>query len=220
MLRDYEFTMIVRPDLSEEDIGAVLAHYEQKIADRDGSVLSKDAVGTKRFSYPIKKCFRGYYVNYNIAADPKVVKDMEHQMRFDAKVLRYLIIGMDRRRSAAVRAEIAAEQQRIAAAQAESAARLSESSVSETPPDSARPELSKETVIDRAPSGGEVTASDGTLSASEATETEAAASLNTETAMEGVSPTSEDTVVDKAPPLTEETVIDSGPAGGEEDEKV
>ncbi len=220
MLRDYEFTMIVRPDLSEEGIGAVMTHYEQKIADSDGSVLRKDAVGTKRFSYPIKRCFRGYYVNYDISADPKVVKDMEHQIRFDDKVLRHLIIGMDRRRSAAVRKEIAAEQKRIAEAQAESAARLGESSVSATPPDSDMPELSQETVIDSTPPVGEVMESDVTLPASGATETEAAASLNAKTVVDGVSPNSEDTVVDKSPPLTEETVIDSVPSGSEEDEKV
>ncbi len=121
MLRDYEFTIVIRPDLSEEDLAAVLTHYEGKIAARDGTVLRKDTVRTKRFSYPIKRCFRGYFVNYDISADPKIVKDMEQQMRFDEKVLRHLIVGMEKRKSAAVREEVAAEQKRIAQAQAESA---------------------------------------------------------------------------------------------------
>ena len=218
MLRDYEFTMVVRPDLSEEDIGAVLANYEQKIADRNGTVLRKDAVGTKRFSYPIKKCFRGYFVNYDISADPKVVKDMEHQIRFDDKVLRHLIIGMDRRKSVAVREEIASEQKRIAEAQAESAARISESDAISTPPatlDEDLPPLSEETVIDSAPPVGKVEEVEDTSPDSDST------AVASETASNAaVPPNSEETVVDDTPAPTEETVADSVPGGDEEDEKV
>lgn len=137
MLKDYEFTMIVRPDLAEEDVVAVLARYEKKIADRDGSVLRKDLVGTKRFSYPIKRCFRGYYVNYDICANPAVVKDMEHQIRFDDKVLRHIIVSMDRRKSARVRDEIAAEQQRLAETQADTSVMVSEDGVK--PAESSQP---------------------------------------------------------------------------------
>lgn len=220
MLRDYEFTMVVRPDLSEEDIGTVLATYEQKIAARDGTVLRKDAVGTKRFSYPIKKCFRGYFVNYDISADPKVVKDMEHQIRFDDKVLRHLIIGMDRRKSAAVREEIATEQKRLAAAQAESAARSSESDVINTPPptlDKNLPPLSEETVIDNTPPIGEAAESDDALPKDNG---ESAEIEDTDTSnSEAISPNSEETVIDKSPPLTEETVVDGVPSDNEKDKR-
>lgn len=183
MLRDYEFTMVVRPDLSEEDLAGVLANYEKKLTERDGSVLRKDAVGTKRFSYPIKKCFRGYFVNYDISANPIVVKDIEHQIRFDDKVLRHLIIGMDRRKSTTVREEIAAEQKRLAAAQAEAAARSGESSTTEE--DSLPSPPSEETVTD------------------------STSPLSEETVVDGIGSTSEETVIDTAPAQDEETVIDT-----------
>ena len=199
MLRDYEFTMIVRPDLSEEDLAAVLAHYEQKIADREGTVLRKDAVGTKRFSYPIKKCFRGYYVNYDISANPKVVKDMEHQIRFDDKVLRHLIIGMDRRRSAAVREEVADEQKRIAEAQAEAARLSEEDNVNATPAtldDDDDLPLSEETVIDSAPPLGKVI----DTPVEESNISEDSVSAEEETVVEGELPNS------KTPPVVEQPV--------------
>lgn len=212
MLRDYEFTMIVRPDLSEEDIGAVLAHYEQKIAAREGRVLRKDVVGTKRFSYPIKRCFRGYFVNYDISANPKIVKDMEHQIRFDDKVLRHLIIGMERRRSAAVREEIAAEQKRIAAAQAESVTRAIDSD--------AVPASHTETVISSDAPVSEMTESENASPARETTTTaEAAAPDDTATVDDDVPPSHEDTGSDAAQPLTEDTESDATPASGTDDEK-
>ena len=93
MMRPYEFTMIVRPDLDEADTSAVLSRYEEKIG-ADGRVVARDIWGTKRFAYPVKKFFRGYYVCYNIVASPTVVKDLEHQIRFDNRVLRHIIIGI------------------------------------------------------------------------------------------------------------------------------
>lgn len=93
MMRPYEFTMIVRPDLDEVDTSAVLSRYEEKIA-VDGRIVRRDVWGTKRFAYPVKKFFRGYYVCYDIVASPTVVKDLEHQIRFDNRVLRHIIIGV------------------------------------------------------------------------------------------------------------------------------
>lgn len=213
MLRDYEFTMIVRPDLSEEDIGAVLTHYEQKIAAREGRVLRKDIVGTKRFSYPIKKCFRGYFVNYDISANPKIVKDMEHQIRFDDKVLRHLIIGMERRRSTAVREEIAAEQKRIAAAQAESATRAIES-------DAVPPSRTEAVISDDAPAHEKTESESASPDRETTTTAEAAAPDDTATVDDGAPPSREDTGNDESQPPTEETVSDAAPAIGTEDERI
>ena len=202
MLRDYEFTMIVSSDLSEEDLAALLAHYEQKIAAHDGAVLRKDAVGTKRFSYPIKRCFRGYYINYDISANPKVVKDIKQQIRFDEKVLRCLIIGMDRRRSAAVREEVASEQKRIAEAQAESA-RLSEGDAISTPPPA--------TLGDDEPPRSEEALNDSPVEVA-AIETKQA---DEETTTEDISSADEETVVDDAVPVSEEKASGDTAALGE-----
>lgn len=196
MLRDYEFTMVVRPDLSEEDLVGVLASYEKKLTERDGSVLRKDAVGTKRFSYPIKKCFRGYFVNYDISANPIVVKDIDHQIRFDDKVLRHLIIGMDRRKSVIVREEIAAGQKHLARAQAATAARSSDSSVTEADDLPVPPR--QETAVDST-----------ILSVSEETVIDSAPPANEETVVAEVGSTNEETVSDTVPSRSEETVIDT-----------
>ena len=204
MLRDYEFTMVVRPDLSEEDLAGVLASYEKKLTERDGSVLRKDAVGTKRFSYPIKKCFRGYFVNYDISANPIVVKDIEHQIRFDDKVLRHLIIGMDRRKSAIVREEIAAEQKRLAEAQAETAARSSDSSTTEA--DDMPAPASEETVVDNTmPSASE----ENEESEETVVDDNTPPSTSEETVVDEIDSDNEETMTDTELSRSEETVVDA-----------
>lgn len=105
MLRNYELTMIIRPDLAEDDLASVLNSYEGKITADTGSIFNKDVWGTKRFSYPVKKYFRGYYVCYEIAADPKVIKDIEHEIRFDDRVLRHIVIGVSELSSVSQSAE-------------------------------------------------------------------------------------------------------------------
>lgn len=95
MLRNYEFTVIFRSDLGDENLNAALRDYEAIITGDDGgAVLKKDEWGTKRFAYPIKKCFRGYYVCYVISTTPKVIKDIEQHIRYDSKVLRYILIAI------------------------------------------------------------------------------------------------------------------------------
>ncbi|MDE3269199.1 MAG: 30S ribosomal protein S6 [Pseudomonadota bacterium] len=93
MLRTYEFTVIFRSDLGDDNLHAALRDYEGIVANKDGgTILKKDEWGTKRFSYPIKKHFRGYYVCYVISTTPKVIKDIEQHIRYDNKVLRYIIV--------------------------------------------------------------------------------------------------------------------------------
>ncbi len=211
MLREYEFTMIVRPDLSEEDVGAVLAHYEQKIAARDGRVLKKEAVGTKRFSYPIKKCFRGYFVNYDISADPKIVKDMEHQIRFDDKILRHLIVGMDRRKAAAVKAEVAAEQTRSAATQAASTV---ESDTATQAASTVESDTTSSSATQSATQGNDVPPSrDATVASSTSPAVEESLPDN-----QAAADAPADEVVDASPPRP--AVSDSEPAAGEGDEQM
>ena len=109
MMRPYEFTMIVRPDLDEVDTSAVLSRYEGKIS-AEGRVVKRDVWGTKRFAYPVKKFFRGYYVCYNIMASPKIVSDLERQIRFDNRVLRHIIIGITECEETPIKEETPAEQ--------------------------------------------------------------------------------------------------------------
>lgn len=95
MLRNYEFTVIFRSDLGDDNLTAALRDYESIITANDGgTVLKKDEWGTKRFAYPIKKHFRGYYVCYAISTTAKVIKDIEQHIRYDGNVLRYILIAV------------------------------------------------------------------------------------------------------------------------------
>ncbi len=95
MLREYEFTLITKGDQLEADYTKTAATYETLMAKDGGEILKKDDWGTKRLAYPIKKCFRGHYVNYDFIGDPTNLAEMERLMRIDENVLRYMAIRLD-----------------------------------------------------------------------------------------------------------------------------
>jgi small subunit ribosomal protein S6 len=95
VLREYDFTIITKGDISEGDNAKVLSGYEGLMTKDGGEILKRDDWGSKKLTYPIKKTFRGYYTNYDFVGTPENVAEMERLMRIDDNVLRHLIVRTD-----------------------------------------------------------------------------------------------------------------------------
>jgi len=95
VLREYDFTIITRGDLGEGDNAKVLEGYESLMTKDGGEILKRDEWGGKRLAFPIKKLFRGNYVNYDFVGAPENLAEMERLMRIDDNVLRYLVVRVD-----------------------------------------------------------------------------------------------------------------------------
>ena len=95
MLREYDFTVITKGELPEGESAKVLSGYEGLMTREGGEILKRDDWGLKKLAYPIKKQFRGYYVNYDFVGSPASVAEMERLMRIDDNILRYLVVRVD-----------------------------------------------------------------------------------------------------------------------------
>lgn len=95
MLREYDFTVITKGELPEGESAKVLAGYEGLMTREGGEILKRDDWGLKKLAYPIKKQFRGYYVNYDFVGSPASVAEMERLMRIDDNILRYMVVRVD-----------------------------------------------------------------------------------------------------------------------------
>ncbi len=95
MLREYDFTIITKGDLSEGEAAKVLEGYEALMTKDGGEILKRDPWGTKKLAFPMKKSFRGNYVNYDFIGAPANLAEMERLMRIDDNVLRYLMVRLD-----------------------------------------------------------------------------------------------------------------------------
>ncbi len=92
MLREYEFTFVTKGDASEHERVKTIEGYEAILKRDGGAILKKSDWGVKRLAYPIKKCFKGQYVVYNLATTPANVAECERLIRIDDGMLRHLVV--------------------------------------------------------------------------------------------------------------------------------
>jgi small subunit ribosomal protein S6 len=88
----YELTVIVRPELSEEDRDKVLVKLEELIKSSNGEVLSRDMWGRRELAYPIKKYKEGVYVLITFTGDPSTTRDIDYKVKINDDIIRHLLV--------------------------------------------------------------------------------------------------------------------------------
>lgn len=97
MRRIYELTYVVDPRASDDEVASLTDDYKKMIANADGEVVREESWGRRRLAYPINKLNEGRYVLLYIAADgTNPCLEVEHRMRQNDKILRYLTDRTDR----------------------------------------------------------------------------------------------------------------------------
>lgn len=89
-MRKYEVMYIVRPDLEQEAVQAVVEKF-QGIIQNGGEITKHDVMGKRRLAYEINKIRDGVYVLVNFTAAPEVVNELERILKISDEVIRYLI---------------------------------------------------------------------------------------------------------------------------------
>ena len=89
-LRRYELYVILRPELEEDDIQAFVSQVTRFVEDRNGRVLEAEVKDLRKLSYAIKKVLEGRDVIFQLYLPPGATNEIEHQLRLNETVLRYL----------------------------------------------------------------------------------------------------------------------------------
>jgi small subunit ribosomal protein S6 len=93
-MRRYETIYIIRPNLGEDDMTAIIDRTNGVIEETDGHIVQLDKWGLKKLAYLIKKETQGYYVYCEYAGTPAAVAEIERLFRIDDKVLKYLTVKL------------------------------------------------------------------------------------------------------------------------------
>lgn len=94
----YELTYIINPALSETNIAAQTDKVASFINELGGEI-KKDSTpvlntGQKRkLSYPIKKEKEGYFISLDFLLSSDKLEKLNHQLKLEKDILRYLIIS-------------------------------------------------------------------------------------------------------------------------------
>jgi small subunit ribosomal protein S6 len=111
-LREYEFTFVIQPEISDEGIQAISQRFEGILANHGSEKLFYEDWGRRRFAYEIKNFQKGHYQVLHFLSDGKVVPELERSARLDDSVLRFLtvlandaVVDIDARRGEGVALE-------------------------------------------------------------------------------------------------------------------
>jgi small subunit ribosomal protein S6 len=94
-MREYEFTFIVRSDVEEPDLTAVIDRVKSLISDNGGEVVRLNLWGTRRLAYPIKQMREGQYVFMLTKLPPKAIIEIDRALNFMEEVIRHLFVRVD-----------------------------------------------------------------------------------------------------------------------------
>ncbi len=92
----YELTVIVRPELTEEERDKVLSKVEELITTPGGTILSRDMWGRRELAYPIKKYTEGVYVLFTFNSERTPIKDIDYRVKINDDIIRYLLVKADK----------------------------------------------------------------------------------------------------------------------------
>ncbi|MFC2069821.1 30S ribosomal protein S6 [Chloroflexota bacterium] len=94
-MRDYELTLIINPEFSDEILDTELDNISRFITDRGGVVTDIERQGKRRLAYPIKHNIEGNYVLAKIQIEPGLGKELESSLLISEDIIRHLLIKLD-----------------------------------------------------------------------------------------------------------------------------
>jgi small subunit ribosomal protein S6 len=94
-LREYEFTYVIQPEITDEGITAICQRFEGLLAENDSEKLYYEDWGRRRLAYEIKSFQKGHYLVLHFLSEGKVVPELERAARLDDSILRFMTVQVD-----------------------------------------------------------------------------------------------------------------------------
>jgi small subunit ribosomal protein S6 len=89
-LKRYEVIAIVKSDLPDDDITALIERIQKIITKRKGLIVKIDKWGKRRLAYEIKKQKDGYYFFIDLVGDGPIIDEIERNYKIDDRILKFL----------------------------------------------------------------------------------------------------------------------------------
>ena len=91
-MKRYEVIVIVKTDLTEEEITAIMERSSNIITERKGVIAKAEKWGKRRLAYEINKQKDGFYFYIDYAGDGSIVAEMERNFRIDDRILKFMTV--------------------------------------------------------------------------------------------------------------------------------
>jgi small subunit ribosomal protein S6 len=96
-MRTYELMFVVDPRVPDDEVATLTADYRNMITGGGSQVTAEENWGRRKLAYPIHKLTEGKYVLFFISSEggKTALPEVEHRLRQNEKVLRYLTVRTD-----------------------------------------------------------------------------------------------------------------------------
>ena len=92
-MKKYETLFAIRPDMTEEEITAIIERIQNVIKNNGGNVEEVEEWGMRKLAYKIKNKYRdGYYTLINFEAEKSCLDELNHTFRITEDILRDIIV--------------------------------------------------------------------------------------------------------------------------------
>jgi small subunit ribosomal protein S6 len=95
-MRRYELMLVLRPDVAEDRVQAVLDRATRTIAAGSGQIVKVSPWGRRRLAYPIGAYREGSYYIVIFDAPAEAVLELERGLNITEEVMRHLITRVER----------------------------------------------------------------------------------------------------------------------------
>jgi small subunit ribosomal protein S6 len=147
-VREYETTVIVQPEISDEGSQAILGKLDAVLEERGATRLMCSDLGKRKLAYEIRKFQKGHYYVLSYLDDGKVVNEIERNLRIEESVLRFLTVRVEDEVL-----DIAARQEEARIAEVDQQKRAAEKAAREAEEAAARAEVERQ-AAEEARAGG------------------------------------------------------------------
>jgi small subunit ribosomal protein S6 len=94
-MRDYELTIVVRPDVEDAGLAALLEKIKGLITTAGGQGIQVEPWGRRHLAYPIKKITEAQYFLIRAQLPAQALRELERNLRLTEEVLRFLLVRAD-----------------------------------------------------------------------------------------------------------------------------
>jgi small subunit ribosomal protein S6 len=95
ILAQYELMYIVRPDVDEERLDAVVGRVSKFVEQSGGTEEKVDRWGRRRLAYPIKRYDDGIYVVVTFSGAGTIANELTRLLNIDDDILRSIVVRTD-----------------------------------------------------------------------------------------------------------------------------
>ena len=93
-MRRYELMLVVRPDVPEDRVQAILDRSTRTITAAEGQIVKVSPWGRRRLAYPIHKFTDGIYHLFVLESESSL-SELDRRMKNVDRVLRHVIVRTD-----------------------------------------------------------------------------------------------------------------------------